>query len=130
MLETFIAATLGHFVGDYLLQSKKMALEKGRPNGFGICLFHCLIYTITICCFFAERLFTPIGFGLVFASHFFIDRYSLASYWLKLIKGRDIKEAVVNNDMVDLSFSCFVYAVADNTIHLVLLWAICKNLIV
>ena len=40
-------AILGHFIGDYLLQSKKTALGKSALgwSGWWICVKHCLHYT-------------------------------------------------------------------------------------
>ena len=73
----------------------------------------------------------PVIILLVFLSHFPLDRWSLASKWLKLIRGRDFIQAYLKKEgpwEIDLSFACLVYAVVDNTMHLILLWGI-ANLI-
>lgn len=121
----FTRIVLGHLVADYLLQSKTMALKKSAKgiNGIIWCTSHSLIYTATIC-LFLWRIDWLVAL-LVFISHWPIDRWSLASKWLKLIKGRDILVAYNSKEEyreIDLSFSCLVYAVADNTMHLVILW--------
>ena len=121
----FTGIVLGHLVADYLLQNKKMALEKSAGGIKGIiwCTIHSLIYTATIC-LFLWRIDWLVAL-LVFISHWPIDRWSLASKWLKLIKGRDILTAFNSKEEyheIDLSFSCLVYALADNTMHLVVLW--------
>jgi hypothetical protein len=127
MLTIFEKILLGHLVGDYLLQSKKMAIcksAKGWP-GLAWCLAHCLIYTLVICLFTDTA--EPLKIGLIFMSHFPLDRWSLASKWLKLIKGRDFMTAYQSKEEfrdIDLSFSTLVYAVVDNTFHLLLLAAI------
>lgn len=90
---------------------------------------HVLIYVLTICVFMWRFDFV---FGLlVFLSHYPIDRWSLASKWLKLIGGRTFMEAYESKEKYrefDVAFSCIVYAVADNTMHLVLLWFVTKIL--
>ncbi len=131
MEKLFIAMTLGHFVGDYLLQSKKMALGKMAPglSGHLWCSWHCLVYSLAVA-LFAWR-FDPLFIGLVFLSHWPIDRWKLAMLWLKAIGGRGVREAYESGDRyreIDISFSCLVYAVADNTMHLVLFWFIAMAL--
>ena len=75
----FTGIVLGHLVADYLLQNKKMALEKSAEGIKGIiwCTIHSLIYTATIC-LFLWRIDWLVAL-LVFMSHWPIDRWSLAS---------------------------------------------------
>ncbi len=125
----FAKSVLGHLTGDYLLQSRTMALKKSEKslNGIAWCIFHCLIYTGSICLFLWT--INPLIIVLVFASHWFIDGWSLASKWLKLIRGRDFVKAYNSTEKyheIDLAFSCFVYAIVDNTMHLIILWLIVK----
>ena len=127
MFTIFEKILLGHLVGDYLFQPKKMAIEKSAKglNGLMWCLLHCLLYT-TIICLFTSTV-TPIKMFLIFMSHFPVDRWSLASKWLKVIKGRDFMIAYKSNaefHEIDLSFSTIVYVVVDNTIHMLLMAAI------
>jgi len=124
MLTIFEKILLGHLVGDYLLQSKKMAIKKSAKgiNGLMWCLLHCLIYT-AITCLFTSTV-DPIKIILIFMSHFPIDRWSLANKWLKIIKGRDFMNAYKSKDKfheIDLSFSTIVYVVVDNTMHILLM---------
>jgi len=124
---------LGHLVGDYLLQSKKMALEKTEKSfrGIEVCTYHSLYYTVS---FFVINLFNkdilhPIISLLLFLSHFFIDRYSLGAKWLKLINGRDFVKEFDSPDKyrdIHLGFAILVYAVVDNTIHLLVAWGLFK----
>jgi len=128
----FAQIILGHLVGDYLLQSKAMALEKSAKgfNGILWCTLHSLIYTASVCLFLWTL--NPLIIGLVFLSHWPIDRWSLASKWLKLIRGRNFVEAFNSREEyrdIDLAFSCLVYVVVDNTMHLILLWLIVEWLI-
>ena len=51
MAELFIRAFLGHLVGDYLLQSTRIALDKSRRDlvGWSACSFHVCLYTAAVC---------------------------------------------------------------------------------
>ncbi|MEA3249267.1 MAG: DUF3307 domain-containing protein [Patescibacteria group bacterium] len=134
MVELFVAMLLGHFVGDYPLQNNAMALGKSGPGwkGYAWCLLHCTLYTLAVCAFVAtvrpDVAFNPLFAGLVFLSHYPIDRWSLAKYWIWLMHSRDI-EATLKlpaSDMRDimLPFSAIIYVATDNTIHWVLMWFI------
>jgi hypothetical protein len=125
----FAAIVLGHLAGDYLCQSKSMALFKSQPGWQGIkwCLLHCLLYTACVCLFLWTV--NPLVVGLVFLSHYPLDRWSLGAKWLKLIRGRNFLTAYLKKEPgweIDVAFSCLVYAVVDNTWHLILLWLITK----
>lgn len=129
MEKIFIGIVLGHFVADWCLQPKKMSIRKSEKSWTGIflCLGHCLIYTASVC--LISWHFSPLFAILVFASHFPIDRWSLAGKWLRLIGSRDIRTEFFSKDQlrdVQLSFSCLTYAVADNTMHILLLWLIAR----
>jgi membrane-associated HD superfamily phosphohydrolase len=129
MIELFIYAIFGHLVGDYLLQSKKMALEKSAKNwrGFLICILHTLIYTASI--FVVIWKFNILAIIIIFVSHFIIDRWSLGQIWLKLIKGRTFESAYSSQDKnreFDIAFTSIVYTVVDNTFHLLILWFVLK----
>lgn len=129
MTDLFAELVLGHLAGDYLLQSKTMAILKSAKGkvGFFWCTLHCLIYTVSLCLFLWT--INPLIIVLVFLSHWPLDRWSLASKWLKLIRGRDFVEAYLSAEKfreIDIAFSCLVYAVTDNTLHIILLWLIAK----
>lgn len=132
----FINLLFGHLVGDYLFQNKWMAIYKGE-NSFR-CLIHCLVYTLIVCIFTG---FNPYWIAVVFASHYPIDRYSLADKWLRLINGRTLKDFVYNGkknvpkdivfagtdvweNYISLqgSFTAVVYTVTDNTMHLLIMY--------
>ena len=130
-MSLFTAVLFGHFVGDFLLQSKKMALNKANPGwaGRGWCALHCLIYTVTVCVFLRD--FSPVLLTLVWLTHWPLDRWQLTSKWLNLIGARTLEAAYLSKDQfreIDLSFTCIVYTVADTTIHLLLLWLVVNNL--
>jgi hypothetical protein len=130
MSEQFTRILLGHLVGDYLLQSKAMAIKKSERTFRGqmYCLAHCLIYTATVCLFLKKKSWRWLT--MIFLTHWPIDRWSLASKWLWMIRGRDVIAAFQSKDeyaLIDLIFSCLVYATTDNTMHLLLMWLLTKK---
>lgn len=63
----------------------------------------------------------------IFLSHWFIDRYSLASLWLKFIKGRDFMSeykniGVLGTELISIPFACNVYVIVDNGLHILILY--------
>lgn len=151
---------VGHFVGDYLLQSKQKALTKSVPGwtGLAACLLHCGWYTLAVCtaaCLAMGNFWTLEPSSkwwmmlMVFATHFPIDRWSLADKWLKMIHGRQLdevfKEATSTSNVPSVAwqgteylladktnvanvatrqaFTALVYAVVDNTLHFLLMAA-------
>ena len=129
MADLFILALLGHLTGDYLLQSKKMALRKSEVglNGILWCTSHMIFYTAAVC-LFLWTISLPVV-ALVFIPHWIIDRWSLAHSWLNLIHGRTFESAYQSKEKYrefDIAFTCLVYAVADNTMHLITLWFVIR----
>ena len=129
MADLFIAALLGHLVGDYLLQTKYMALNKSEVGWAGIvpCTVHVSVYTTAVCAFWWT--IDPLLVALVFVPHWIIDRWSLATPWLKMIRGRTFDDALKSRDEYrefDIAFTSIVYTVTDNTMHLICLWLVIK----
>ena len=129
MADLFVLALLGHLVGDYLLQSKYMALQKSAHGWLGdqTCTLHVAIYTAAVCMFWWTL--DPIVIILVFVPHWIIDRWSLAKPWLKLIGGRSFESAFNSKDKYrefDIAFTSLVYVVVDNTMHFLSLWLVIK----
>lgn len=127
MADLFARLLLGHLTGDYLLQSRHMALTKATPGirGVGWCLIHSVIYTLSVCLFLWR--INPVLCGLIFISHYPLDRWSWADQWLKLIRGRNLLMAHQSTSPYrefEIAFACLVYTVVDNTWHLIFLWLI------
>src|SRR6056297_3501264 len=94
---------LGHLVGDYLLQNDWMALNKTKNNitGWVAAIVHCLIYTLAVTVLMWE--FNIYWIIAVFFSHFFIDKFSLAKYYLFYVKGKSFKEIFELSDNVKIN---------------------------
>jgi len=115
---------LGHLFGDYMFQSKPMALQKSKKGikGFGWCLLHSLLYTFGIYVFFRDKPWYI--YVTIAVTHFLIDRYRYGLKWLYLINGRDytkLPEMGIWYE-TEITFNCLVYTVVDNTLHLLVLW--------
>ena len=135
---------LGHLTGDYLLQTEWMAMNKSKNTWVGwlAAILHCLIYTWVVCLFMWK--FSLIWFVVVFCSHFFIDKFGLAEKYMKYVKGSGLKDYINMVDhqysnkvsfdttegqkMLTGGFRAFVYAVTDNTMHILLMWGAYKLL--
>ena len=133
---------LGHLAGDYLLQNEWMAMNKSKNTRIGwlAAFIHCVLYTLAICLFMQN--FEPIWVVVVFLTHFPIDKFSLAEYYMHFLKGKGLKDYVKKDqyfdglvyvpkperqslnrmDALEGGFSAFIYAVTDNAMHLILMW--------
>jgi hypothetical protein len=128
---------LGHLVGDYLLQNEWMALNKAKYTWIGwlSAFVHCVLYTLAVCLIMSN--FQPLWIIVVFLSHFPIDKFGLAELYMHYIKGYGLKRFIndinhptqwqyINNSpgnqMLKGGFTAYIYAVTDNTLHLVLMY--------
>lgn len=134
---------LGHLVGDYLLQNDFLALNKSKYNWLGwiTATIHCILYTFAVCLVMWN--FDLIWMIVVFLSHFLIDKFGIAEWYLTHIKGRGLKKFIksvdepffdgeyVKVDYLNYSkgmqiirggFTAVVYTITDNTMHLVLMY--------
>jgi len=73
MERLFILAIFGHLIGDYLLQSKWMALTKARPGAEGLkaCTIHVAVYTVAG--LYLVGTLSPLFVIAVFVPHWIID---------------------------------------------------------
>lgn len=73
-----IFAFIFHLIGDYILQNNWMATEKVKrffPAAIHAITYSLLFLTIT----------NVWAWLIILITHFFIDRYRLAIYWIKLV---------------------------------------------
>jgi hypothetical protein len=101
---------IGHFVGDFILQSRAMAFNK--KASFPHLMSHVLVYTVIVTLFALPAGVLSIWqVILIFAGHAFIDQSSFAEWWVKTINGSpDIEWLVL---VVDQSWHLvFLFVVA------------------
>lgn len=106
---------LAHMVGDYILQSHWMAMEKTKQS-FAAAV-HATCYTLP----FAFITQSPIALTAILISHFFVDRFRAARFvvWLKNGYIREPVTATGYRDDVPAWLSVWLLIIADNTIHLI-----------
>lgn len=75
---SYYLGLLFHLIGDYLFQNDWMANEKTRDSK--VAVLHAVTYS-------ALFLFivSPLLWLIIFITHFLIDRFRLATYWIKLV---------------------------------------------
>jgi len=133
MEHLFIAGVLGHFIGDYWLQSESMAINKSKSHI--ICCIHCLVYTaaVTVMVCGASKVPLPnmwIFSTIVFVTHYVADRWCLIEKFTKLFGARNLHKYIddmqgeVFNPMhiVRGGFTTLVYAVNDNLFHILVIY--------
>lgn len=103
---------LGHLIGDYILQNDWQAQNKTKSTW--PCLVHCVLYTCAVA--FCAPWLSPEALGLVFVTHFLMDRWRLAAAWMDLVGQRGFKEHLAPWSVI----------VVDNTWHLATLYAVAR----
>lgn len=73
-----------HLIGDYVTQNHWMAVNKTKHSG--VAYFHAFVYSIPFIWMFSSLPHKPLfAYLIVLGTHFLIDRYRLAQYWIKLV---------------------------------------------
>lgn len=113
MNTAIIFGFLLHLVGDYLLQNDWMAREKTRNSGAA--LVHATVYALPflLVCWAWWWL-------LIWVSHFLIDRYRLAVYWVRLINWNWSGSNYGFGSEKPAFLSVWLLIITDNTFHLLL----------
>lgn len=120
---------LGHLTGDYLMQTDVQARYKSKRGiqGHLVCLIHCWVYASTVMLFVVASTRDPLSiplmrlaqmFLMIMLTHYPIDRWSLARWWLSSI-GRRPPGPTIHDAMDGVYW--LVYVVVDNTMHLLLM---------
>lgn len=127
-MDIYFRLLLGHLVGDYLFQTNKMAHKKAQSGREGLlwCAMHAAVYTACVCLFLWTA--KPLVIGLIFFSHWPLERYGLGAKWVRYINGLDVSGAFKTNNPLLVAEAFFVPIVVDNTLHLVLMWPIVRFL--
>lgn len=105
---------LAHFVGDYILQNSYMAYEKTKNSL--IALIHALIHGLLF--------YFIIGINeyllVIILTHFLIDRFRLAIYWVKLVNWnfRSLNHGFTDNTPQYLS--TWLLFIIDNIFHILI----------
>lgn len=116
---------VAHLVGDYLLQSHWMAMNKTKQ--WFPAAIHALVYTTVFVFFFRPHLHPVLVIGL---THYLIDRYGLARYvvFLKNYALAPANDHMLWSDCCETGFpsstpkwlAVWLLIITDNTIHIIL----------
>ena len=150
-----LAFIIGHFIGDYLLQTHKQATKKTEPTRKGrlLCFEHCTYYALVVAGCVALLDGWKMGFGfshhfwwaflIAFISHYPIDRFGLGWKWMKLMKQTNFMDTVEEQrdgrnqgpdyvwyriTSLRAFFVPIVYVAVDNTMHIFLMWIMFSKL--
>ena len=135
---------IGHLVGDYILQNDWQAMSKKENSlhGWFTCLVHCVLYTLSVLTFTGWWRWDLAG--LVFLSHFPIDKTYIVALYMKKVGAFERilgmpqvhREDINQNGLLASLYSLtdwsitnhkvWAYLFVDNTVHLTLLWLIAK----
>ena len=112
-----------HLIGDYLLQSDWMALNKTKSHKAAFC--HALTYSLP----FLILQPSLVGWLVILITHFFIDRYRLArfvGYARSKLAPRnawtaweDCKDFGYHKDLPPF-MTLWLFIITDNTLHLLI----------
>lgn len=107
-------AIVGHLVGDYLVQTDWMALNKKQSTLH--CLVHCSIWTACVC------VFSGLGWtaaAILFGTHFLQDRTTIVEKWMDFIGQSKFRVG-----------PCAPWSgiVVDNVFHILTIFVVIKTL--
>jgi len=109
---SLISGFVLHFIGDYLLQNDYMAQNKTKS--FVPAFIHALIYSLPFLI-----LVPSVYWFVLFISHFFIDRYRLAVYWIKLVNWNWSSTNFGYDENKPAFMSIWLMIIIDNTFHII-----------
>lgn len=101
-----------HLVGDFLVQTNWMAINKIKYTltGYMACLLHCVVYTLGFAITYHHQ---PYAVLVIFLTHFVIDKFSLAKYWMKYMKNVDI-------NLMPIWMYVWLTIITDNILHVII----------
>lgn len=104
--EVLYISLIFHFVGDYLFQNDWMAHNKSKSSF--VAIIHSLVYSALFLLIVSWEYWLIIS-----VTHFFIDRFSLASYW--------VRSSYYTRNLDKPAFISFwVTVIVNNTWHVIL----------
>lgn len=106
----FTLSLVFHLIGDYLLQNDWMASNKTK-NSY-VALLHALIYSVPFLYIVSDwRWF------IIFITHFFIDRFRLAIYWIKLVNWNWSSTNFGYDENKPAWMAIWLMIIIDNSLH-------------
>lgn len=103
-----------HFLGDYIFQDNWMATKK--TSSFFPAFIHAIVYSLP---FMFLLSFHPLSL-VIPITHFFIDRYRLAVYWIKLVNNNWDSSNLGYSEETPVWLSTWLMIIIDNTFHIII----------
>lgn len=110
---TLIISFIFHLLGDYIFQNHWMAVNKTKEDFPA--LVHATIYSLP----FLFLVHWQCWF-IILITHFYIDRYRLATYWIKLVNWNWKSTNNGYDDNVPVWLSTWLMIIIDNIIHIII----------
>jgi hypothetical protein len=106
-----------HLLGDYIFQSDWMAQQKTKRHLPAF--IHALVYALP----FLLLRPSPAAWLVVFGTHFLIDRYRLALYWIRLYNGVSVPGPFGYPSVKPEYMAFWLMVIIDNSLHLTINYA-------
>lgn len=107
-----VSALVGHLVGDYILQTDELALNKKASTLH--CTIHCAIWTLCVVLFAWWPWWTVVP---LFVTHFIQDRTSIITWWMDFIGQHKFRTGIC---------APWSVIVVDNVFHILAIFFIDK----
>ena len=112
--KALILGILFHFIGDYVTQNNWMANEKTKR--FFPAYIHALVYSLP----FLFLVDNSWYWSVIFLTHYFIDRYRLAQYWIKLVNWDWKSKNWGFREQTPIWLSTWLMIIVDNIFHILI----------
>lgn len=114
-MDPLTSAIVGHLVGDYIIQTDWMALNKKKPGMDGLfpCVVHCVLWACSVM-LFSGCWSIPLA-ALLFSTHLVQDGTSIVRDWMRLVGQEQFATGAC---------SPWSIIVVDNVLHIVTIWLV------
>lgn len=111
LMSPFIYLLLGHLVGDYLFQTKWMAINKATQ--WIALLVHSTTYTffIALAAWWGDVDLSLLSYASIWVSHVILDRRTFVAWWTRTIMRNRDPEIAWLTIIVDQTFHILVLAI-------------------
>ncbi|TGE07693.1 DUF3307 domain-containing protein [Hymenobacter fodinae] len=106
-----------HLLGDYVLQNDWMAQNKTKAHWPAF--VHALLYALP----FTLIAPSPLAWAVIFGTHFLIDRYRLALYWIRIYNRIEVVGPFGYAESKPPYMAFWLMVIIDNTLHLTINYA-------
>lgn len=114
--ESFVPELIAHLFGDYILQNHTMAARKTSSSLWAA--IHVAFYLIP----FLFLTWSPLALAMIAGTHFVIDRFRLARYWVEFwgvgCNGWVTRNLIEPIEPAPPFLAVWLLIIVDNTFHL------------